>query len=200
MSGHNCKWKHHDEHHSFKKRCKLEKVKACEPISDHLAKKIEAIWRANFPFASILPEIGLPSNDLTPGVVTIAHTSNLGGTMKFNGLPIKSLLGNAALYSAEVSRGHFVNIYETMLPDIPGKNGAPSTAEIYVKILGEYGLTIDGDHYHWKGAAMVEGEHGIFAIHHKAIDIDPIEFTKATIDALTTAEKVIKKRTDGKHA
>ena len=166
----------------------------CCKVDDHLAKKIECLWKKYFCTAMLLPKVGYPSKSGGVGVLT--HQSNLHHKMKFNKVPSKSPLANNALYSFECSKGVYINLYETMIVDIPGdaKCGELSTGEIYTKALSKYGLIVNGKHFHWDGASMVHGEHGIFAIHHKSESLSPYEFSKKTIKALLKVEKVIKKR------
>ena len=87
-----------------------------------------------------------------------------------------------------------------MIPDVPGKDGEPSTAEIYVNALSKLGLSVAGVHFHWWGSyVFVDKEQpidrGVTAVHHQAIGMDPIEFTNKTIIALKKALKVIERRT-----
>lgn len=168
-------------------------------IDDRVARRVEAEWKSAFPDATLLPVIGLPSNN--NGVLTLTHTDGSGMNMRINGLPSKSPLANNALYSAEVSRGHYLNLYEIMLPDIPGRGGVPSTAEIYVNLLSKGGLSVAGVHFHWWGSAIFRNENGnridrgVTAIHHQASDISPLEFSQITIEALKEVMKVIEERT-----
>lgn len=162
-------------------------------VDDNKAKKVEAIWKAAFADATLLPVIGLPSND--NGVGTLLHSMGDGRLLKINGLVCKSPLCNNALYTFECASGHYLNLYEIMLPDIPGKDGEESTVEIYVKLLYKYGLSVAGVHFHWWGQNLVRGNTLIAAIHHQGIDITPEEFSRATIRALKKTMKVIEKRT-----
>lgn len=167
-------------------------------VTDKLAREIEALWKSAFHDAALLPVIGLPSNN--HGVLTLTHTDGSGNMLKINGLPSRSPLSNNALYSAECSKGQYLNLYEVMIPDIPGADGRESTAEIYVKLLGECGLNVAGVHFHWFGSYMFEDnkgnriDRGVTAVHHQGIDIHPIEFSKKTISALKKTLAIIDKR------
>ncbi len=58
--------------------------------------------------AFLLPVIGYPSNNY--GVLT--HTDGSGVMMKIDQLTSKSPLANNALYSAECSHHHYLNLYD----------------------------------------------------------------------------------------
>ncbi|CAH6418637.1 Hypothetical protein POVN_LOCUS356 [uncultured virus] len=161
-------------------------------FTDEGALALEQQWKDAFPSASLLPVIGLPSNG--NGVATLTHGMNDGMKMSINGLQCNSPLCNNALYSAEVADGHWLNLYEIMIPDIPGRNGEPSTGDIYVNLLQEMGLEVDGNHYHWKGAYVMPQATGILAVHHKGINIDPFEFSARTIRAIQEAADMIHAR------
>jgi len=75
--------------------------------------------------------------------------------MKIDGLLSLSPVASNSLYSvysAENINGKTFNIYEAQVPDIPGKNENPSTAQIYAQALCEEGLTLAGNHMHWSGS------------------------------------------------
>lgn len=91
--------------------------------NDDYARKVEAIWRT-LPQGAIVPGIGLPSQGA--GVTTITHTMG-GPVMKINGLASKSILANNGLYTFEITGGKWLNLYEVMIPDIPGAQGDLST-------------------------------------------------------------------------
>lgn len=164
-----------------KKFC-CEKIDYCCPVMDDcLAREIECLWKKAFCDATIVPCLGQPSQSC--GVLLLTHSlgNSLGKCHQhtINGLPIRSPLASYALYSAEVSKGQWVNLYEIMLPDIPGKCGCKSSTEVYVEALVKLGISVEGDHYHWKGMCPYS-----FAIHSKAIGMDPCTFTKKQIAAL----------------
>jgi hypothetical protein len=159
------------------------------PLTDNYAKTLETEWKRAFPDASILPVIGLPSYKGS-GVVTITHTMGDNNLLKINGLPSHSPLANNALYSSELSNGIYLNLYEIMIPDIPGTNGQPSSAERYVAALRDNGLNVAGVHFHWFGATLGGGDRGVIAIHHQGEGMNPIEFTRRTINALRTVMPV----------
>ncbi len=178
--------------YQVEKKVYSEEEQQCCVVDDELAKKLACLWKEAFPDAAILPVIGFPSNN--GGQVVISHTAGLKNQTTINGLPVKSILTNHALFTTECSQGKYVNLYEIILPDIPGCNGEDSSSAIYVKLLAKYGLTVDGDHYHWKGAIHLPEQANENAIHHSAIDVHPIYFTKATIKALKKILAVIKAR------
>lgn len=179
-----------------------ESTKNCK-VNDRLAKRVEAEWKEAFDDATLFPVIGLPSNN--NGVLLLTHTDGSGHKMSINGLKSSSPLANNALYSAECVKGQYMNLYEIMVPDIPGKKGEPSTAEIYVKLLQKEGLNVAGVHFHWWGSAMFKPEHGkpidrgVTAVHHQAIGMHPIDFSRATIKALKKTLRIIHERREGKH-
>lgn len=166
-------------------------------MDDRLAKRVEAEWKAAFSDATLLPVIGLPSN--SGGVMTLTHTDGSGMLMRINGLASKSPLANNALYTAECSKDRYLNLYEIMIPDIPGRDGAASTAELYVKFLNEAGLSVAGVHFHWWGSAMFPNDgnridRGVTAVHHQSVNMHPLEFSKATIGAIKKVLKIIGER------
>ena len=151
----------------------------CEPVmSDCLAKQIECIWKEAFCDAAILPVIGFPSCGCC--VMTLTHT--LGKCipkLKINGLTSKSILANNAFYSAEVGCGKWLNLYQGIIPNIPGECGCKSSGEVYIEALVKLGISIDNDNYHWKGACP-----NMLAINSKAIGMNPIDFSKKQIAAI----------------
>lgn len=164
-------------------------------LTDQQARGVENLWKQSFPDATLLPVIGLPSND--NGVLTLTHTLGLGKVLKIDGLPSLSPLSNNALYSAENINGLTLNLYEILIPDIPGHRGNRSTAQIYVQALNDQGLSVSGVHYHWTGEAVFENEptdHGVAAVHHQNYGLDPLEFSRRTIAALQTVISVIGER------
>ena len=153
-------------------------------MNDQLAMQVANEWKRAFSDASLLPVIGLPNN--SKGVMTLTHTMGPNAPpLVINGLPSLSPLANNALYSAEVSRGKWLNLYEIMLPDIPGSNGEPSTTQKYINAMQRQMVDVASSHYHWTGARMV----GYFAtaIHTQQVGMDPIEFTRRTIAGLSAA-------------
>lgn len=158
-------------------------------MNDAVANQIVAIWKGLFSDAMLLPVIGLPSNN--NGVMTLTHTMQMPGMpppppLTINGLPTKSPLGNNALFSSELSNGRWLNLYEIMIPDIAGANGALSSGEKYVAALEQSGISVGGDHYHWKGGRML-GQFPL-AIHSQTTSgMDPVEFSNKHIAALRYA-------------
>lgn len=164
-----------------------------KPLTDEIAFAVEKLWKDAFPVALLFPGIGLPSQD--NGVLFLTHILDLGKVMKINGLPSSSPVSSYSLYSAENIKGKTFNIYEVQIPDIPGKNGNPSTGDIYVQALSAEGLTVTISHFHWTGAYFFDGkvhDHNVAAIHHQQYDMDPILFSQKTIRALLIATKAIK--------
>lgn len=150
----------------------------CPVMDDCLAKKIECLWIEAFCDAKILPQIGYPSCNNC--VMTLTHTlGNCIPKLKINGLQSKSMLANNAFYSAEVSCGKWLNLYEGIIPNVPGTCGCKSTGEVYIEALVKLGISVDNDNYHWKGSCP-----NMLAINSKAIGMDPIDFTKKQIAAL----------------
>ena len=154
---------------------------ASQGMTDQLAKQIEAEWKNSFPDASILPVIGYPSKG--NGVMTLTHS--MGNKMpkaKINGLTSLSPLANNALYSAELTGGKWLNLYEIMIPDITPGPGMKSSGEVYVETLAKLGILVQGDHYHWKAMDPF-----MLAIHSKGLNMHPIEFTRKQIQAIKAA-------------
>lgn len=171
-------------------------------LNDNQAHQVEAVWKQAFSDAFLLPVIGLPSN--SDGVLTLTHTDGSGKVMKINGLPSRSPLANNALYSSECINGKYLNLYEIMIPDIPGDDGEDSTAEFYVKQLWQQGLHVAGVHFHWTGSSIFDSQNnnrvdrGVIAVHHQMSDMNPIEFSQKTIIALKTVMKLIDQRSKQK--
>jgi hypothetical protein len=161
-------------------KCCVEKEACCcVPVMDDcLAKKIQCIWKKAFCDATILPVIGLPS--CSNCVMTLTHSlGKCVPKVKINGLTSKSILANNAFYSAEVSCGKWLNLYQITLPDIPGKCGCKSSGEVYTEALVKLGISIDGDGYNWKGSCPF-----MLSINSKAIGMNPCDFSKKQIAAI----------------
>lgn len=156
-------------------------------LTDADANQIVSLWKQSFTDAAILPVIGYPSN--SNGVVTITHT--VGHKMSINGLVSNSPLANNALYSSECTGNKFLNMYEIMLPDIPGTNGSPSTVQIYTRELARQGLDVAGVHFHWWGSNVAPGNTLVAAIHHQNIGMTPMEFSQRTLNALEVAMRAL---------
>jgi hypothetical protein len=158
-----------------------------QAFNDNYAKQVAALFASAFPGTAILPGIGLPSQG--GGVMTLTHGFNMP-MLKIDGLVSKSPLSNNALYSAEIATSQdgstkkWLNLYEAMMPDIPGVNGGPSLVQRYVNALHDCGLDVAGVHVHWTGAWSMPNDKGVWAIHHQAIGMDPMTFAKCTIEAI----------------
>ena len=157
-------------------------------LDDNRAVGVINIWRQLFPDAAPLPGIGMPSQN--KGVLTLTHTMAMPGMPKpspmlINGLPSKSPLANNALSSHEVSNGRWLNLYEIMLPETPGSNGAPSTVQRYVDALSAQNVDVAGNHYHWSGGTMM-GRFPI-AVHSQSSTLDPATFAQAHVNAIKRA-------------
>jgi hypothetical protein len=166
-------------------------MQSCQ-ITNQQADTLLQQWKV-FPNAAILVPLG-PGN----GSVTITHTMP-GPKMSINGLVSNSPLANNALYSAECAADaqgnlHYLNLYEVMLPDIPGVAGQLSTGSIYVNALENAGLDVAGVHFHWWGSTIVPQDKGVVAVHHQKVDMPPAEFSRRTIAALQLAMQEISRR------
>jgi len=157
-------------------------------MNDKIANKIIALWKKYFPDVTV---VTMPSKG--DGVLTLVHGSNMP-KMKINGLVSRSPLANSSLFSTEISRGKYINLYETMIPSIPGKNGERSTDQVYVNELYRLGLDVAGVHFHWMGATVFSNDKGVTAVHHQNEGMDPIEFSRATIKALLKVTKLLDER------
>lgn len=151
----------------------------CGPVMDDcLAKKIACIWKESFCDAMILPQIGYPS--CGDCVMTLTHTlGKCYPKLKINGLCSKSMLANNAFYTAEVSCGKWLNLYQGIIPNIAGQCGCKSTGEVYIESLVKLGISVENDNYHWKGSCP-----NMLAISSKAIGMDPVDFTNKQIAVL----------------
>jgi hypothetical protein len=161
-------------------------------LTDKRAKEIQRLWRRVFPDASIFPVVGFPSN--ANGVMTLTHTANTKcfkmENMRINGLKSNSPLANNALFSTEITDGRFLNLYEIMLPDLPGKHGKKSTVQYYIDHLQEEGIQVSASHYHWTGV----GSPFMLAIHSYSASMSPECFVKKTIQVLQKTLKLIDER------
>ncbi len=191
--------KHRKHHHKHSSSSEVNIViKECDndvlivpsakcPLSDEYAKYIESLWKKVFPDASLLPVIGFPSYK-NSGVLTITHSMPDMPKMSINGLISNSPLANNALFSSECKDGRYINLYEIMIPDVPGIRGNLSASEVYVNALRDNGLNVQGTHVHWFGSTVLPRDKGVTAVHHMTTsDMDPAEFTQRTIKALQTA-------------
>lgn len=155
------------------------KTVCCTPVMDDcLAQQIECLWKQCFCDATIVPCLGVPSQ--TCGVMWLTHT--LGKCLndsKINGLCVRSPLVKNANYTAEVSNCQWVNLYEVILPNIPGKCGCKSTAEVYVEALIKLCISVDSITNDWLGQCQNKVQ-----IRSKNIGMDPCTFTKKQIAAL----------------
>lgn len=149
-------------------------------ISDDTCRQCEQTFKAIDPNATILPGIGLPSQN--NGVCTITHTMGPDAQkLRINGLESSSPLANNALFSTECSAGKTLNLYEMMLPEgvspIPGDK---SNAEKYAEELNKSGINVAGSHWHWWASDPY-----VDAIHHQNVGMDPVQFACKTATALS---------------
>lgn len=146
---------------------------------NRLCKMSETEFKKIDPNATILPKIGLPSEN--KGVCTILHGMGPHAhNLKINGLESKSPLANAALFSTECSDNKYLNLYEMMLPEGNAKTpGHKSNAELYAQDLNNQKINVAGTHWHWWAS-----EPYVAAIHHQNVGMNPVEFTNKTVDAL----------------
>jgi len=149
-------------------------------VDDDVCRQCENVFKKFDPKATIFPGVGLPSQN--NGVCTIMHGMGPGAkNLKIQGLESKSPLANAALFSTECSSGHFLNLYEMMLPEaISAQPGRPSGAQQYAADLNNMGLSVAGNHWHWWGSDPYSP-----AIHHQNVDMHPVEFAEKTVQALS---------------
>lgn len=158
--------------------------------------RVVAAWKSAFPDAALLPTVGEP--DKNGGVLLLAHTMGLGKLLKIDGLTSMSPLANSALYSAESIQNKTFNIYEILVPDIPGTNGSDSTVQIYVRALVAHGLIPSGNHFHWTGEYVFPGggerDHNVAAVHHQEYGMDALSFSRRTIAALQVLVSAIRAR------
>lgn len=155
-------------------------------MTDSLAKEVECLWKKAFCKATILPVLGVPS--CNECVMTLTHAmGECVPKVSINGLKICSMLANNGFYSAEVSCGRWVNLYQVMLPNIPGCNGCKSSGEVYNEALIKFGISVEGDHYNWKGTCPC-----MIAVNSKAIGMHPIEFSKKQIAAIKAVQECFK--------
>ena len=176
--------KRHNKCEKKEKKKHCPKKEKCE-VDCKLLKELECLWKK---FTCDVDA------HFEHGVANIAHTLPLKAINTINGLPVKSPLTTHGLYSAECSCEKYVNLYEIIIPDIPGCHGEDSTGKIFVKILAKHGIYADGDHFHWKGHIILKEQALPDAIHVVGIDIHPVYFTKVIIKALRKVLCITKQR------
>ena len=164
----------------------------CDKVDDKFARKVESLWKEYYEDATLLPIVGIPSTG--GGVGLLTHTMGDDMKMLINNLKTLSPIANNALYSFEASQGKFINLYETMIPDMPGHNGSKSTGQIYLNALRDNGLDVAGVHFHWTGGTMHHGDKLVLAVHHQKINMDPLDFTRRTIKSLQEVMMVVDER------
>ncbi|AYV76648.1 MAG: hypothetical protein Terrestrivirus10_32 [Terrestrivirus sp.] len=160
--------------------CPTYTSKPCSKLTDDICKQCETSFKKFDPSASVLPGIGLPSQN--NGVCTIIHGMGPGSTkLKINGLESSSPLANAALFTTECTQGKTLNLYEMMLPEgISSVPGNKSNAELYSEELNRAGINVAGQHWHWWASDPY-----VAAIHHQNVGMNPVEFVNKTTNALT---------------
>ena len=142
-------------------------------------------------FKKVDPDAGISQEWSQPGqTLLLAHELLPGRKMVINGWVCPLALCNKALFEMGCTDdGQWILMYETMLPDIPGERGGASTSEVYRHELDKAGLSIDGDHYHWKGT-----DHAMHAIHHKQLGGAWHAFVANTVQALKVAQAALHSR------
>lgn len=157
-------------------KCEQSKKPVGPCMSDCLAQEIECIWKEAYCDAKIIPQIGYPS--CGNGVMTLTHSLGLP-PIRINGLCTQSMLANNSLFTSEVSCGKWLNLYQTNLPNVPGKCGCKSSGEVYIESLVKLGISVETDGYNWKGSCP-----NMLTFRSKAIGMDPIDFSKKSIAAV----------------
>lgn len=98
-----------------------------------------------------------------------------------NGTTWTSPLVTANLYGYQTAKdGTVGNWLEVMIPEVAGSGSTPSAGEVYVRALQDEGLSVESDHFHWKGSNST-----MFAIHHASYKKSPREFLEGTLRALS---------------
>jgi hypothetical protein len=152
--------------------------------------KEEYEWKLLFKDAELLPVVGYPST--AKGVATLTH-SICKMSNKINDLKSQSILANNAFYSFESACDRYLNLYEVTLPNIPGRNGRPSTVEVFVNKLRDNDLDVAGVNFKWFGgkSANLKKDKGLVTVNVQKANMNPCEFTRKTLSALKKALKVI---------
>ena len=176
-----------------KDKKKVDKVKDRCVMDNKLAEKVIKIWKAAFPDAVIVPGIGFPDDPLSQGVLTITNSTDTKTfqtpDIKINGLSSKSALVNNGIFSSECSKGKYLNLYDVVLPDIPGKDGHKSTVQVYIDELQKLGIQVSGISSRWTGTDV----NALF-VNSYNIGLDPREFSERTVVALLKAMAVVQRR------
>lgn len=147
-------------------------------MTDALAQQIECTWKTLFCDATIIPTLGMPS--CNGGVMVLTHRlGNCVPEQKINGLCIKSMLANNSYYSAEVSDCKWVNLYQGLIPNIPGRCGCKSSSDVYIEALIKFGISVDTNVLLWSGSCP-----GLIQVSSRAIGMEPCEFSSRQVAAL----------------
>jgi hypothetical protein len=157
----------------------------CTKMTDRECKNVERVFKRVDKNATVLPGIGLPSQN--DGVCTITHTMGPGSPkLKINGLESNSPLANNALFSAECAQGKYLNLYEMMLPEgLSSVPGDKSKVEKYAEQLNRSGINVAGSHWHWWASDPF-----VAAIHHQNVGMNPVNFAAKTTDALNDYKRM----------
>ncbi len=147
-------------------------------MNDGMAHQLETLWKSVFPDTMFL----LGSSSGNNGMILLTHSLGPNMLLQMNGLPSSSLLAKNAFYSVECSHGKYINLYEIKLPHIPGRNGEPSTVQLYINALAEQGLDVAGNSPSWPGSLL--NGFSVSTISSSKVGLDPFEFSHRTLRAL----------------
>jgi hypothetical protein len=89
------------------------------------------------------------------------------------------MLANNSFYSAEVSCGKWLNLYQGLIPNVAGTCGCKSSSDIYTEAIVKMGISVDSVKIEWIGSCP-----GLLQVSSKAIGMDPCEFSKKQIAAI----------------
>lgn len=189
---------------------KVARKNCLESVTSHKDKIDKCDCKANKCTDAMITEL---LTNVFPTTQQIVNTPNMStftfnldnnklglasGPMNLNGINWTHPLVLNTLYGYQKKGTTTANWFETMIMDVPGVNGSPSAAEVYVRTLQDEGLSVEGDHYHWKGT-----DHAMYAIHHASYTKSPKHFLRSTIKAMQAYSNAVRngtQDTSGDHA
>ena len=164
------------------KKCKTNKCITCAITTD-LSNKVLAKFSCSFPDAYLTFK--------TSSTITVTHTIPSWNHPKLNGVRTCSILTNNAFMTSECSDNNYLNLYQVILPDIPGSCGDDSTVEIFTKLLSKFGLSSLSILTYF---GLTTKCYPLLSIHVQNYGLCPEDFACRIVKALNEVLCVVKKR------